>query len=67
MSKEQYTGGNANNNGARYDEQIPVGFDLNKTRFMPADDTQRQPAPGYGQPAPGYGQPAPGYGQPAPG
>ena len=67
MSKEQYTDNNANNNNARYDEQIPVGFDLNKTRFMPADDTQRQPAPGYGQPAPGYGQPAPGYGQPAPG
>ena len=67
MSKEQYTGGNANNNGARYDEQIPVGFDLNKTRFMPADETHGQPTPGYGQPAPGYGQPAPGYGQPAPG
>ena len=67
MSKERYTDNNANNNSARYDEQIPVGFDLNKTRFMPADDTQRQPAPGYGQPAPGYGQPAPGYGQLAPG
>ena len=67
MSKEQYTDNKANNNSARYDEQIPVGFDLNKTRFMPADETQGQPTPGYGQPAPGYGQPVPGYGQPAPG
>ena len=68
VSKEQYTGNSANNNNnARYDEQVPVGFDLNKTRFMPADEAQRPPAPGYGPPAPGYGQPAPGYGQPAPG
>ena len=76
MSKDQYNNPN-HNNKARYDEQVPVGFDLNKTRFMPADDNQRsaaqsapgygQPVPGYGQPAPGYGQPAPGYGQPAPG
>ena len=67
VSKEQYTGNSANNNNACYDEQVPVGFDLNKTRFMPADEAQRPPAPGYGQPAPGYGQPAPGYGPPAPG
>ncbi|MGM9998840.1 MAG: hypothetical protein ACI38Q_05560, partial [Candidatus Bruticola sp.] len=46
--------------GTDYSEQIPVGFDLNKTQFMPADSSL--PGPGYGQPAPGYGQPAPGYG-----